>query len=277
MLGMHPEIFGAGEISAMCRHVWPENEYCACGSRLRDCDLWSEIMKRWTKQYSCEDYLKLQRAIEPLYAPARLLRTKKLDEFIVQSREMFSAIRSVTGQPVILDSSKAPGRALALAHDPSVDLRVIHLVRDARGVAQSMSRPIPFNVSKGVQKKIVPRLAVRTAIRWRMYNTVAEKLRAQLPQDSSVRVRYEDLAHDPVTELARISDAVGVDLSLVSKPVADGAKLRPAHQMAGSRLRMKGPVSLRFDDAWEKEMSQLARKQVELIAGAQLRRYGYIE
>lgn len=277
MLGMHPEIFGSGEISTMCRHVWKENEYCACGDRLKDCAVWAPVMERWTQQYRPDDYFALQRAVEPLFAPTRMIGGSRLDAFLTQSRAMFSAIRAETGQQIILDSSKAPGRALALARDPSVDLRVIHLVRDARAVAHALGRTIPVDVAKGVQKKIVPRSPLRTALRWRMYNSAAETLCARLPSAHSVRVRYEDLTRDPMTELTRISAAIGVDLSATAQQIAGGAKIVPAHQMAGSRLRMKGPMALRYDNAWDLQMPNAARKKVEMIAGAQLRRYRYLE
>ena len=32
-LGQHSVVMGAGEITALTRHVWQENEYCACGAR----------------------------------------------------------------------------------------------------------------------------------------------------------------------------------------------------------------------------------------------------
>ncbi|MDJ0858248.1 MAG: sulfotransferase [Dinoroseobacter sp.] len=276
-LGMHPEVFGSGEISAMCRHVWRENEYCACGNRIKECAVWGPIMARWTQQYDPAGYLALQRAIEPLYAPARIIGGRKLENFLAQSQAMFSIMRDETGIPIILDSSKAPGRALALAHDPSIDLRVIHLVRDARAVAHAMGRAIPLDVARGIQKEIVPRWAMRTALRWRMYNSVAERLHAQLPAEHFVRVRYEDIARDPVTEFARISKTVGVDLSAIASLMAEGEPIVPAHQMAGSRIRMKGPLSLHYDDAWELEMPETARRQVEFVAGEQLRRYRYVD
>ncbi|WP_298908901.1 sulfotransferase [uncultured Aliiroseovarius sp.] len=277
MLGMHPEIFGAGELSTMCRHVWRENEYCACGARLNECDVWEPVMKRWTKECDPDDYFALQRSIEPLYAPGRMIGGAKLEAYLNMSRAMFSAIRDQTGQPIILDSSKAPGRALALASDPKIDLRVIHLVRDARAVAHALGRAIPVDVAQGVQKKIVPRSPLRTALRWRMYNSVAERLRTRLAPNRSVRVRYEDISRNPLAELKRISSAVDVDLTEVGSQISQGAKIVPAHQMAGSRLRMKGPMALRYNSDWETEMPKAAKRQVELITGAQLWRYGYSE
>ena len=37
MLGSDPDTFGAGEMSTICRHVWPNDEFCACHARVRAC------------------------------------------------------------------------------------------------------------------------------------------------------------------------------------------------------------------------------------------------
>ena len=276
-LGMHPEIFGAGEISAMCRHAWRENEFCACGERLSDCPVWGPVMSGWTRTVDPVAHDALQRAVEPLFAPARMGVGRRLETFLAQSGALFSAIRAQTGAPIILDSSKAPGRALALLRDPDIDLRVIHLVRDARAVAHAMGRAIPMDVKGGVQKQIIPRSPIRTALRWRMYNSKAETLAARLPRDHVVRIRYEDLARDPATEMARISAAVGVDLAPLAARIAGGAPIVPGHQMAGSRMRMKGPVAVRYDDSWAREMPAAAQRQVAWVARGELKRYGYID
>src|SRR3712207_8630396 len=49
---------------------------------------------------------------------------------------------AVSGKPVIVDSSKSPARALALGMVPGIDLYVVHLVRDGRGVATSLRKTL---------------------------------------------------------------------------------------------------------------------------------------
>ena len=99
-LGMHPEIFGAGEISAMCRHAWRENEFCACGERLSDCPVWGPVMSGWTRTVDPVAHDALQRAVEPLFAPARMGVGRRLETFLAQSGALFSAIRAQTGAPI---------------------------------------------------------------------------------------------------------------------------------------------------------------------------------
>ncbi len=68
---------------------------------------------------------------------------------------LFNAIADLSGADVIVDSSKSPARALALSRTPGLDVRMLHLVRDVRGVAYSLrklSAPKPGEDLLGVAR-----------------------------------------------------------------------------------------------------------------------------
>jgi hypothetical protein len=68
LLGQHEEIFGMGELSTMCRHVWLNNEYCACGARIQACAVWASVMSDWLSNgIEIKEHLALQKQVEPLY------------------------------------------------------------------------------------------------------------------------------------------------------------------------------------------------------------------
>ncbi len=275
-LAQHPGIFGAGELLSMGYHVWDNDEYCACGERIRSCPTWAPIMGAWMEAGNdVASYRALQRRIEPLYAPDRLMRTGALARYHEATATMFGVISKAAGGRIIVDSSKAPGRGLALAANPAIDLKVVHLVRDARAVANSMAKEIAVDVEKGVQKHLRAKPAIRTALRWRMYNAMAERLGRAVGQSRFVRVRYEDFATQPRTEFDRIGAAVGVDLGDVGARLQAREPVSPSHQMAGSRIRMKGDLVVRVDSAWRDAMPEHAKAQVRAVAGEQLARYGY--
>ncbi|SMX47300.1 sulfotransferase family protein [Actibacterium lipolyticum] len=276
-LGQHPKIFGAGEIAAMCRHVWANNEYCACGARIQECQFWPDVMAQWLPQAGGVDgFFSLAKQVEPLVSPARILGLGAVKRYADLSASLFQGVADAAGTDVLVDSSKMPGRGLALAESDQIDLRVIHLVRDARGVANAMSRPMEIDVEKGVQKKIKARSPYRTAIRWRMYNSFAERLGRKVGADKFVRVRYEDFAAQPAEEFARIGAATGMDLSAICTALEQSQPIMPAHQMAGSRIRMKKDLTLRFDNNWEDKMTPADQQKVVRVTSEQLRRYGYM-
>ena len=279
MLGSHPRVFGAGEMSTICRHVWPKDEYCACRSRVQACPLWSRIMAEWQAGgVDIAAHAALQRKIEPVIAPSRTFGGAAAWRYAVETMALMRIAVTHSGRPVVLDSSKSPGRGLALAaaaRAAGVDFRVLHLVRDPRAVAFSMSKPMKIDAQAGVQKKIRAHPAWRTALRWNYVNAGAEALLHRIPPGHGIRIRYEDLVAQPEEVLNRIGTAIDLDLGTVAAGIAAGAPIAASHQVAGSRIRMLGPMALKADLGWQDRMPAAARRQVETLSGRRLRRYGY--
>ncbi|NHF73101.1 sulfotransferase family protein [Paracoccus xiamenensis] len=279
MLGSDPRIFGAGEMSTICRHVWPNDEFCACHARVRACPLWSGIMAEWlASSVDPAAHAKLQQKIEPVFAPARSLGGATARRYGEETLALLRITAAHAGRPVLLDSSKSPGRGLALAaaaQAAGVDFRVLHLVRDPRAVAYSMSKPMKIDTEAGVQKRIRAHPAWRTALRWNYVNAGADALMRRLPDGHGLRLRYEDLVSQPEAVLNNVGIAVGQQLGTIAEAIAEGAQIAASHQVAGSRIRMSGPMALRPDLNWQDRMAPAARAQVERISGGRMRRYGY--
>lgn len=83
-------------------------------------------------------------------------------------------------------------------------MRVIHLVRDGRGVAWSLLKGYERDAKSGLQKEIKPKSVFRTALRWSMVNLAVEYLSRKLGSEKVMRVRYEDFASDPVAVMQQI-------------------------------------------------------------------------
>ncbi|WP_395394150.1 sulfotransferase [Novosphingobium sp. BL-8A] len=286
-LGMRPDVFGAGELTALARHAWKNGEYCACGATVRACPFWSSVMARAggsEAQDMLDRLADLQQRMEALAASrrvfARFLPASR-DRYHQANRALLEAVAAQAGQGEIyvLDSSKLPGRALALASMPGIDLHVIHLVRDPRAVAWSMSRPHPKRIEAGVQRELRPKPAFYVALRWSMVNLVCEWLCWRLVRrwgdGRTIRVRYEDFVADPPAVLEAIRARCA---PLLPGAAADGLSevLRPGHQVAGSRHRMQASLVIREDHVWQRQMPEMARRLVSWITAPLLRRYGYM-
>jgi hypothetical protein len=212
-------------------------------------------------------------------SPGRLLRRtltrKAFKAYADNTFNLFQAIKSHSDKEIIVDSSKLPGRALALTNIPGVDLFVIHLVRDGRGVAWSLLQSYKRDVKAGLQKEIRPRSALRTAARWCVVNIATEMLRWKLKRTRYVRVKYEDFVINPVPTLESVGKMVGLDLTDIALKLRDGAPIQPAHQIAGNRLRMNKSIRLVRDEAWRTQMPERERAAFDWLGGWLLRRYGY--
>src|SRR5918995_6046344 len=198
-LGQHRDVIATGELGNLSRRVWHNDEYCSCGVRVRSCPFWSAAVDNVAERIDTplERLRTLQSRYESLAFmaatvqgwPVRTARFRDYRELTLQSLE---AVRSVSGRPIVVDSSKLPTRAYALSLIPEIDLRVIHLVRDGRGVAWSLRKPYAKDERAGFERALAPRPVLRTALRWATMNLAAEQVCRRLGDRRSLRVRYED-------------------------------------------------------------------------------------
>jgi len=202
--------------------------------------------------------------------------------FYEQPFQMFSdhvsrllgALHWVTGSALIVDSSKSPTYAYLLRTLPSVDLYVMHLVRDSRAVAFSMLRP-KLRLEHRDQVVYLERMsATRVALKWLSWNLAAIPFTRQ--PDRVRRVRYEDFVADPAATLRHIGQWLSLDREL---PDLDGSTVRLSanHHINGNPVRfLHGRVALHEDDEWKVKMQPSDRWLVTLLTWPLLARYGYL-
>ncbi|WEX75396.1 sulfotransferase [Sinorhizobium numidicum] len=282
-LGQHTAVVGAGEITSLTRHVWRHNEYCACGKTTRDCSFWSAVLQEWSEGWDSElmsEYCALQQRFEGLPVFIKVLYGiglgKQFTPYALHTKRLFNAMLSCSGKQLILDSSKLPGRAMALAQIPGIDMRVIHLVRDGRGVAWSLLKGYERDTKSGLQNEIKPKSVFRTALRWSIVNLAVEYLSRKLGPQKVMRVRYEDFASNPVAVMQQIGTFLELDLSQIGSSLQNGEPMGPGHQVAGNRLRMKPSIALTKDESWRTRMPAGQQVSFQRLCGWMLRRYGYL-
>lgn len=276
-LGQHPAVMGGGEIATLARHVWLNDEYCACGAAVQSCPMWSGIVEDWSEGDEptlIEDYRRAQERTETIFGLGRLLERFRSTLHASRSAKLFRSIAIRSSSTVVVDSSKLPGRAFALAGTPGIELFVIHVVRDPRGVAWSLKKGYKRQVDVGIQRELLPKPLLYTALRWAVVNLATERLCRRLGWHRSVRIRYEDFVADPRGTVRRIltladPEMAAQNLNMVANSIS------PQHQVAGSRHRMQPEIVVGRDEHWKETMPRFQRWLVTLACAPLLVRYGY--
>lgn len=283
VLGNHPEIESVGELSNLPRSMWINNEYCACGQHSRSCPFWSHVRQAWSEHVNAEnieDYRAYQSSFMWFRHVPRLLleRHRPSAQFQLFSEwtwALFDAIRKVSGKSIIVDSSKSPARALALSMIPNLDVQLLHLVRDVRGVTWSMGKTIQADKRRGVERNLFGRSVTQMARSWAVANIESDWVRRQLAPSQSIRIRYEDFVSVPGETLARIGALIQHDFSDLADAIDNGSSLQIGHTIAGGRMRMKGSMQLRLDGEWMQQMPLWNQWQCRLLVGWLMHHYGY--
>ena len=317
VLGNHPQIESVGEVGNLMRNGWISHEslrgidpkrlrrpICTCGKRLdvlyveapdEACPFWSSVRREWVERTdgeSIESYPKLQNGFELKRRWPRLLYEKRRPSAPFRSyarltRAFFESIRAVSGKPVIVDSAAIPVRTFALGMIPGMDLYVIHLVRDGRGVATSHRRSFEANLrarstrdheghpkwKTAVRRRVLYLVSV---VRWTVQNLASEWVCRQLGPERTMRLRYEDFVADPKSALGRIGSLIELDLTDVAEAASAGKPMRAGHNIGGNRTKKSGVITLRPDAReWERALSPTEQRLSWMLMGWLMRRYGY--
>ena len=143
-------------------------------------------------------------------------------------RALYRGVAAASGASVIVDSTKHLSTALLLRRIPGIDLRVVHLVRDSRGVAFSWTKRVPKPWIAGGDAYMDRYAPTRTSFRWLGYNAGFHALRAAGTR--MIRMRYEDLVTEPEAQLRRAVALAGLAVSSVPlHPRANAGSERWSH------------------------------------------------
>ncbi len=284
VLGELPGVCALGEVVHLWQRDIRDDERCGCGVRFSECEFWRAVGAKAFGGWERADVhriLALQELVErtrhiPVLATAR---RRDFSAFVAEYAEYYSKIYSaaaaVAGASVVIDSSKHSALAHCLRHCSEIDLRVLHVVRDPRGVAYSWTKTVarPETDGREVMTRYTP---ARSAVLWNAHNAAFGLLRQR--GVAVRRVRYEDFLADPRGVVNKVAAFVGMDTSMQSLDFlgAKSVQLGQCHSAAGNPMRFRtGRVELRADEAWRSALPPRQRALVGAVCAPLLRSYGY--
>lgn len=287
MLGQFVDHCDVGELFYLWQSGVERNFRCACGEHFDRCPFWGEVGRLAYGGWSNIDVQQvraLQRRVDatskvPLILGAGVAAgfRQDLERYTELITKLYRAIADVSGAKVVVDSTKRPSLAYILARAPQIDLRLVHVLRDPRGVAYSWSQLVELPEGTSTKGRMNQRSARLTARRWVTVNAMISSLaRSGVPR---VVVRYEDLVRDPRAELGRIA-ALTADVTGQVDPLSflHGTEFEQAgsHAVAGGRIRMRsGPIALSLDEKWRREYPPARRRMVAAMTWPLRRKYDY--
>ncbi len=284
ILGQIPGVVSIGEAVHLWRRGVLDDQLCGCELPFRSCPFWREVGRLafggWDSLDPAE-ILSWQRAVDRnRYVPAMLFPTlfpgfrPRLERYAAVLGVLYTSILEASGARVVVDSSKHASTAFLLRRVPAVELRVIHLVRDPRGVSYSWTKAVRKPEVKD-REEYMPRYhPFRMSMRWNAYNAMFHLLR--WTGTPSMRVRYESLIEDPGEELRRILAFAGIPGGDLPFLRGRSVNLGLTHSVAGNPMRFRrGAIELTVDREWQDRMSPLHRRIVTCATWPMNRLYGY--
>jgi hypothetical protein len=281
LLGSHPGIATVGELKGRLYNDLEVPRRCSCGRAVRECPFWLEVARRAAAAgVVCDlddldtyfhapsnallDALLRARLRGPLFEGLRDLAiravpggSRELARLLERNRVLAEVICEIQGGRVLLDASKDELRLKFLIGSGLFDLRVLHLVRDGRGVANSFRKRSDFPIAKGAGS-------------WRRAHEAFGRLIRELPREAVQLLRYEDLVAAP----DRVLNDVYAFLGLPPHPLPRDFRAGE-HHVFGNPMRLSSSSDIRLDESWRSELGPDDLAEFERIAGARNRAFGY--
>jgi len=289
ILGAHREVAAVSELTNLPVNV-ARNRNCTCGAAILECEFWQAVARRVKELLGIDLFQnpydlnlgfmegshlgdapsdrrgyralwKMRHAVA--YATYRTgiplaKATHHLASSVSNTLAVYEAVRLAGGASIVVDASKSYIKGIGIYEREPQTTRLLLLTRDGR--ASYYSR-----LKRGVARDA-------SLAAWRDYYARALPLLGRVVSHQHVvRVRYEDLASQPMVEVRRICES----LSLSFEPQMLRFYETLQHSVGGNNMRFRGQQEIRLDSSWSDKLSRDDLQYFEKHAGPLNRALGY--
>jgi len=298
VLGQHRLAANLGEVSFIPK-LLAKHELCTCGEPLAECATWQAVfstlaarsgvdLRRFPYGLFLGDAIKskdgsglidtqyqtrrrralakIRGAIDtatlfvsPNEQTLKWLTLPSVAASIRNTIKIYESAATAWDKQLIVDASKLPRKAVHLYVNDPDRFRILHLVRDGRGVLASRMRYMN---------------ASRAAERWNHYHKLTRRILHRWVPASHRRVlRYEDFVAKPEENLRGLCEWLEIEYSA---DMLDFQEKQQPHSAGGNPARFSvsrgiGPA----DDRWRSVLSAQQLQCFERVAGPLNRELGY--
>lgn len=279
LMAQHPDIATVGELKGKLGRDL--NTYkCSCGALQKDCGFWREVHSRMEQsdpEFSLGDFKthfgsdsavldRLFRAQSrgALFEMVRAAAIQGvpgaregLDRIILRNQRVIEVISNLQEARVFLDGSKDPARLRWLWKANRWNIRAIYLIRDGRGVTNSVLRHYGGMMAKAAQD-------------WSRTQRRCDRMAADLGGEGCLTLHYEELCRNPEAEMDKVFRYLGVDNYSIK------LRFRPAEQhILGNSMRLASASEISLDENWRTSLSPENQAVFDRVAGPLNTGYGY--
>lgn len=238
MLGNADGIFSGGEMN---RYPIDEGIVKGLESKPERTIFWDSFGREFLPQIDLQQQKSVHHRVE--YHTQYLKRLlgwqdeNAYQEYQAYLEKFYEMLFDRIDEDIVVDSSKYPGRALAMSDTLQYRVCYLYIKRDPVQVVRSFAKTDVYIPTKSWGSANLYYLLVNSLCQYTL-----SKLRERHPIHE---IRYEDLIMQPEKVLSDIETAFEIDLSTLKSKIANDEYLEVGELFAGHTLRMQERIKLR--------------------------------
>ncbi|WP_425053381.1 sulfotransferase family protein [Psychromarinibacter sp. S121] len=277
VLNGHPDVASTGELTFLHDDAADTTLTCSCGAIFRDCPVYGDwLADRPDGEGGVVRRVESRANLDQLIAGH--IAEGDCTVYRDYALSLFNHLAAKHDAEVIVDSSKsakdAAGRPIALARLGGLDVRVLHLTRDPRAVANSYLQSGSNWVLEG-RRKPRPLDTLRPVMGWMLANKISQRIGQALGPDRYMHVRYEDFQRDPATVLGRIGTFADLETGELGRAVTNGKAFEAGHNVGGNRTRL-APQVVSLSPKPVPRLPMAHSAALRCVCGRTARKFGYV-
>ena len=263
-LGTSKEAVFAGELKDYWRIRFMKNNKCSCGERFPTCAFWQEVSNEHIKAFPSINFEELKNEFREIekwsnYLSLRkLIKNKKrnhlkpiLDKYLTHNEKLYEIISEITGGKIIIDSSRNPGRLLALLSSDKIEMYTINIIRDPRAAMNSLIQTDIRNVHENRQNTYL------NILNWNIKNLLGLDIMRNSDADKGTFISYKNFTRHPARVLKKLEKRLNLPLNYEEYNGKFTIKLEAGHIFKGNRSRFNsGNITITEDTKWEHQLSR---------------------
>ena len=257
-------IASVGEVAGFYEYLGVSGRECSCNNKYFECPVWSNIINDLPRGI---DYVKemyeIQTEVERWNKISKIVKNKKeMKKYSVKMAKFFDTIADDRKVKTIVDSSKSSysfmWRALALSNVKNVELYLVHLVRDAKGVVASRKKGKNSTLERKQSNTASLWNSAVGLAGWLTSNLAVKYTKQYLDDDQSTTIEYRELVQSPEQEAQKIIKGASVEQLYDKNDIIKTKSLDVGHLVGGNRLaRNNQKISIETDNLYSNELSNV--------------------
>lgn len=276
--------FSVNEIVFIGLHGLRNDFVLGNGEKFSENTIWQKILKKaygttphWQELAFFENNIHKDLGLPGSYLTSPPEDNDKVTHYQENIAKLYQAIVDVTQCKVIVDSSKSPDYAYLLATIDLIDLRILHLTRDFRGVY--------FSHTKKVQRKDVATDSTnqvymrKSSLREFLTTSYLVSIKFFLLQRKNIkylRLRYEDFCRLPEAFTQKVLAFVDTPSALPAAESQHQIRLKEDNLgIWGNPMRMENEIRIRQDQQWKDKLPTGKKAIMSFFLAPLAKLYGY--
>ncbi len=257
------EVIYVGEIRDYWTKGLKKNEKCSCGERFENCSFWTKVTEEYINSFPVDDIKKISKDLNELEKTKNYFKLRKfiknkndnnfrqlLEIYLKHTEKLYESISKVSGKNIIVDSSRLPSRLLALSLSTKIELFPIFMIRDPRGVINSLIKKDFRNYGE------IRNSTFKHILTWNAKNLLSLDSVNKLNSNNTLYLWYKNFTRNPAQVLEKIKKILNCTLNYVEESGKVSINLEPGHVFTGNRSRHDtGKITITEDTKWKQELS----------------------